>query len=84
MPANRLLEPVRYGNRATDLWTTFNVVQERLVRGGTRYSGYIPVQPNAIFPTHLVRNVTRPIGNLAVSRTLNKELWSLAEQFAQN
>ena len=26
MPANRLLEPVRYGDRATDLWTTFNVV----------------------------------------------------------
>lgn len=36
----KLLTPVRYGDAATDLWTTFNVVQENLIRGGDRYMGY--------------------------------------------
>ena len=30
----KLLSPVRYGDAASDLWTTFNVVQEHLARGG--------------------------------------------------
>jgi hypothetical protein len=36
----KLLTPVRYGDAATELWTTFNVVQEHLIRGGDRYMGY--------------------------------------------
>jgi hypothetical protein len=84
MPANRLLEPVRYGDRATDLWTTFNVVQEHLLRGGTRYAGYIPAEANAVFPTHFVRNTTRPVGGLHEAQKLNKQLWTLAEEFSRN
>lgn len=33
--AEKLLAPVRYADSATDLWTTFNVVQEHLIQGGT-------------------------------------------------
>ena len=84
MPANRLLEPVRYGDRATDLWTTFNVIQEHLLRGGTRYAGYIPAEANAVFPTHFVRNTTRPVGGLHEAQKLNKQLWTLAEEFSRN
>lgn len=35
---DKLLAPRRYGDGSADLWTTFNVVQEHLVRGGDRYS----------------------------------------------
>jgi hypothetical protein len=81
---DELLAPVRYGDRETDLWTTFNVAQERLLRGGLRYSGHIPVAADAVFPTHFVRNTTRPVGGLTQAQALNKALWALAEEFSQN
>lgn len=80
----KLLRPVRYGDSATDLWTTFNVTQEHLLRGGVDYAGYVPAEPGAIFPTHFVRNTTRPVTSLTQAAKLNKALWSLAEEFANN
>ena len=80
----RLLAPVRYGDRTTDLWTTFNVVQEHLCRGGVRYAGIIPSAPGAVLPAQFVRNTTRPVVSLAESQKLNKALWALAEEFSQN
>jgi hypothetical protein len=81
---NKLLAPVRYGDRATDLWTTFNVVQEHLCRGGIRYAGHIPAVAGAVFPTHFVRNTTRPVVSLTEGQKLNKALWALAEEFSRN
>ena len=72
-----LLTPVRYGDAATDLWTTFNVVQEHLIRGGDRYMGYTAGMG-------IRRNRTRPVGGLGESQKLNKALWSLASEFANN
>lgn len=72
-----LLTPVRYGNAATDLWTTFNVVQEHLIRGGDRYLGYAAGMG-------IRRNMTRPVGGLSEGRVLNKALWGLASEFANN
>ena len=80
----RLLNPVRYDDRATDLWTTFNVVQEHLSRGGVRYAGHVPAAAGAVFPTHFVRNTTRPVVSLTESQKLNKALWALAEEFSHN
>jgi hypothetical protein len=80
----KLLRPVRYGDGATDLWTTFNVTQEHLLRGGVDYAGYVPADPGATFPTHFVRNTTRPVTSLTQAAKLNKALWSLAEEFANN
>jgi hypothetical protein len=54
---DKLLAPVRYGDRLTDLWTTFNVVQEHLCQGGLRYSGRVPAA-GEVFPTRFVRNLT--------------------------
>jgi hypothetical protein len=73
----KLLAPVRYGDAATDLWTTFNVVQEHLVRGGDRY-----ISRDDAFGFR--RNRTRPVGGLGEGQKLNKALWSLASEFALN
>lgn len=73
----KLLTPVRYGDAATDLWTTFNVVQEHLVRGGDRYMGYTEGMG-------IRRNRTRPVGGLSEGQKLNKSLWLLASEFAKN
>jgi len=73
----KLLAPVRYGDAATDLWTTFNVVQEHLVRGGDRY-----IARGDGFGFR--RNRTRPVGGLGEGQKLNKALWSLAGEFANN
>ncbi len=73
----KLLAPVRYGDAATDLWTTFNVVQEHLARGGDRYLGRAEVGG-------FRRNRTRPVGGLSEGQKLNKALWALASEFANN
>jgi len=59
-------------------------VQEHLLRGGTRYAGYIPAEANAIFPTHFVRNTTRPVGGIQEAQKLNKAVWTLADEFSRN
>jgi hypothetical protein len=81
---HRILEPLRYDDRGTDLWRTYNVVQERLCKGGIRYAGNVPAAPDAIFPTHFVRNTTRPVVGLTEGQRLNKSLWALAEEFSRN
>lgn len=73
----KLLIPVRYRDAATDLWTTFNVVQEHLIRGGDRYltnTGTIGMR----------RNRTRPVASTNVGQRMNKALRSLAVAFANN
>ncbi len=80
LSARQLLAPLRYGDHASDLWTTFNVIQEHLVRGGDRYAGIAALESG----TRFMRNRTRPMAGLQESQTLNKELWNLAEEFAQN
>lgn len=73
----KLLTPVRYGDAATDLWTTFNVIQEHLVRGGDRYLAYTDGMG-------IRRNRTRPVASLTEGQRINKALWSLAGEFANN
>ena len=73
----KLLAPVRYGDAATDLWTTFNVVQEHLVRGGDRYVGYTAGMG-------IRRNRTRPVGGPTEGQKLNKALRALASEFANS
>ena len=73
----KLLTPVRYGDAATDLWTTFNVVQEHLIRGGDRYMGYTEGMG-------IRRNRTRGVAGIGEGQKLNKALWTLASEFANN
>ncbi len=77
LSAEKLLTPVRYGDAATDLWTTFNVIQEHLVRGGDRYLAYTDGMG-------IRRNRTRPVASLTEGQRINKALWSLAGEFANN
>lgn len=72
----KLLNPVRSADRGEDLWTTFNVVQEHLIRGGDSYR---PWQNSSIRHKR-----TRPLAAIEASQRFNKALWSLAEEFWRN
>jgi hypothetical protein len=73
----KVLTPVRYGDAATDLWTTLNVVQEHLIRGGDRYMGYTAGMG-------IRRNRTRGVAGIGEGQKLNNALWTLASEFANN
>lgn len=63
--ADALLDPCRTDDSATDLWTTFNVVQENAIKGGRLIS----------------QRILRPLGNLNDNLRVNYGLWQLAEDF---
>lgn len=69
--AERLLRPRRYRDREnSDLWTTFNTVQENVMKGGIR--GW-----NSKTRRHVS---SRPIKSIDRDVKLNKALWTLAEE----
>lgn len=65
----QLLAPRREDDLAGDLWTTYNRVQENLVRGGL--AGRTPTGRR----TH-----TRPVASIDASIRLNRVLWMLADE----
>lgn len=67
-----LNQPRRWDDRNPDLWSTFNRVQENLVRGG------LPRLNAAGKPV-----VTRPIVNVQRDVRVNRGLWDLLEEFAE-
>ena len=73
---HQLLEERRYDDRGNDLWTTFNVVQENIMRGGlkgtTRGSN-----------GRMRRTTTRPVKALDRNIKLNQALWVLTEKMAE-
>lgn len=71
----KLLKPKRKVDFDFDLWTTFNVVQENLVRGGI-----ISFKLNELgFP--ISRQKTRAVNSISKNLELNKDLWTLANKF---
>jgi hypothetical protein len=60
-----ILDPKRSADKHNNLWCTYNVVQENLIRGGFQ----------------LNERQARPITNPWQDLELNKGLWSLAEKF---
>jgi hypothetical protein len=75
----QLLAPRRYGDDKTDLWTTFNTIQENLTKGGIRY--YTEAHRNdegALVPER--RHRTREVKSILEDTKLNKALWTLAEE----
>lgn len=65
-----LLKPTRKEDEGSDLWTIFNVIQEKMVRGKFKYK------------TIKGRNKTaRPIKNFNRDIELNEQLYQLAESF---
>lgn len=69
---DELLLPRRIEDRAGDLWTTFNRVQENLVRGG------LPIRTAT---GRLTR--TRPIVGITQNLKLNRGLWVLATKLKE-
>jgi hypothetical protein len=69
----RFLVPQRVGDTSKDLWTTFNILQEKLIRGGTRYYDQESNQYRR----------TRAIGSINENTRLNTALWNLTEKMAQ-
>lgn len=72
----QLLVPHRYADNGKDLWTTFNVAQENVIRGGMRAWGR-----DANNNTRRV--TTRAVNGIDQDVKLNKALWVLAEQMAK-
>ena len=67
-----LLNPRRYGDEAKDLWTTFNTVQENIIRGGQR--DYSRRRPDG-----RRMSKSRAINGIDEDMKLNKALWQMAE-----
>ena len=63
-----MIEPTRPEDKGTDLWSVFNVVQEKMIRGGVSYSS----------PKGKVRSA-REINNIVASNSINTKLWEAAE-----
>lgn len=68
-----LLAPRRYGDRNSDLFTTFNVVQENLIRGGIAMSRSEKGR----------RRTAREIKSVDRDLKLNRALWTLADEMAK-
>jgi hypothetical protein len=68
----KLLAPRRWEDNGTDLWSTFNRVQENAIKGGLR----------TIDPETRRRNRTREVRGIDQNVRLNRALWSLAEKMA--
>lgn len=67
---DHLLSPKRDGDNGLSLWKVFNVAQEKLIRGGTRYV------------TGLGRfNSVRELKNFNSVNKVNTKLWELAETY---
>jgi hypothetical protein len=74
--ADQLLQARRSVDQRSDLWTTFNRIQENVIRGGLKA---ITVDPN----TGRRRKVsTREVKGIDGNVNLNKALWKLAEALA--
>lgn len=69
---DQLLMPGRVEDQGRDLWTTFNVIQENVIRGGLRGRN----QKNR--PT-----TTRPITGMDQDTKINRALWLLAERMRE-
>jgi hypothetical protein len=70
--ASSLLTARRWDDRANDLWSTFNRIQESVIKGGVRGRN-----------ANGRRMSTRAVTGVTEDLKLNKALWSLADGMAQ-
>jgi hypothetical protein len=69
---NQLLQARRYEDQKDDLWTTFNRVQENVLKGGVRGRD----AGNRRFRT-------KPVNSIDKDKKLNQALWTLTEEMAK-
>tara|TARA_R110001599_G_scaffold307950_2_gene514727 strand:+ start:173 stop:949 length:777 start_codon:yes stop_codon:yes gene_type:complete len=65
-----LLSPTRKGDRGNELWKVFNVIQEKLVKGGLVFNNKKEKMQKL-----------RPITNIDRRIDVNKKLWELTEAY---
>jgi len=68
----QILRPRRAADVGTNLWTTFNTIQENIIRGGL--NGTRQAEDGRI-----IRRKTRPINGIDQNVGVNRALWTLAE-----
>ncbi|MER2511277.1 MAG: DUF932 domain-containing protein [Nitrosomonas ureae] len=68
----QLLQPRRYGDTRPDLFTTFNVIQESIIKGGI-YTG----RKNGR------RQATRKVTSVDRDLKLNRALWTLTDELSK-
>jgi hypothetical protein len=74
--ADTLLTPRRAADRSRDLWTTFNVTQEHLLRGGDHYRHVSPAT------RRVSHRSTGEVRSIDETSKLNRALWTLAQGMA--
>jgi hypothetical protein len=74
--AEQLLIPRRRDDTESDLWTTFNVVQENTIRGGLSAMGRDSSGARR-------RSTSREVKGIDQDVRLNKALWTLSERMAE-
>lgn len=67
-----LITPIRGEDKSDDLWSTFNIIQERMIKGGD----LLPRTSKSGRASKL-----RPINNAKRNIQLNRTLWDLAENY---
>ena len=72
----QLLSERRYDDKGFDLWTTFNVVQENVMRGGLKGTKRTDDGRSR-------RTTTRPVKAIDRNIKLNQALWYLTEKMAE-
>lgn len=68
----RLLQPHRWADKGNDLWTSFNRIQENVIKGGT-HLGYKKGR----------RQTARGVTGVDQDLKLNKALWAMADFMAK-
>lgn len=72
----QLLIPRRYEDKASDLWTTFNVIQENTIKGGLRGVSRDEFGRPRRMKSRAVNGIDQDI-------KLNKALWTLSQRMAE-
>jgi len=73
----QLLAPRRSEDRTNDLWTTFNVIQENVIKGGLRG---VTVNADTLARR---RQTTREVTGVDQDTKLNRALWVLGQRMAE-
>jgi len=75
---NQMLKPKRPADHGHDLWTTFNVIQENVIRGGIETTKLSKSTRDGYR-----RNTSRAVKSIDKNIKLNKALWEMATQMKE-
>jgi hypothetical protein len=79
----QLLTPRRADDRADDLWTVMNVIQENVIRGGLSARAPATTDQHGRWRRGRLAT-TRAVNNIDQDVKLNKALWGLGERMASS